>query len=149
MDQEDELIFKRFPANKQEQVRGLVAYARLMGLDGKDLVSIGGKLARMAVTERRKANLEIIKNMKCAPIGKDRDSESMLDERFKLKTDHGSYNFENGYRGWTVTSLSTKVQVTHKINDAYEHEMGRVHWQRRHRYAMLLDIATGVFPLNF
>jgi hypothetical protein len=44
MELEEELLFKRFPADKQEQVRQLVAYAQLMGLDGKDLVSIGGKL---------------------------------------------------------------------------------------------------------
>ena len=47
MTDEKELIFRRFPEDKQEQIRQLVAYTTLMGLSGTDLVSIGGKLNRI------------------------------------------------------------------------------------------------------
>ena len=47
MDDDLEINFKRFPREKQEQIRQLVNYATLMGLDGKDLISIGSKLERI------------------------------------------------------------------------------------------------------
>lgn len=47
MSDTDELKFRRFSEDKQEQVRQLVAYTTLMGLSGKDLISIGTKLERI------------------------------------------------------------------------------------------------------
>ena len=67
----EELIFKRFPADKQDQVRGLVNYATLMGLNGKDLISIGGKLNRIQDRREVMANRAIIEAMDIQPIGKD------------------------------------------------------------------------------
>ena len=54
---------KRFPKDKHEQIAGLVQYATLMGLTGKDLVSIGGKMDRDSVRKERKSRLEICDSM--------------------------------------------------------------------------------------
>lgn len=148
---EEELVFKRFPAEKQDQVRGLVEYATLMGLTGKDLVSIGGKLDRLKQAIEKKSNLEIINSFQCLAIGADakrRRVDEALDERFKLKTANGSYNFENSYGHWKVTSLSTKVTINHKP-DEYAYSLGNVNWRRRSRYSVLLDISRGKLVLNF
>lgn len=72
---EDEVLleFKRFPKEKQDQVRGLVNYATLMGLDGKDLISIGGKLDRLKVKQEIKRNRQLVESMNVRPIGQDID----------------------------------------------------------------------------
>jgi hypothetical protein len=143
---EEELVFKRFPADKQEQVRQLVGYATLMGLSGKDLVSIGGKLDRIKAARERASNMEIINSFNCLPIGA--DSKRSSDDRFKLKTSNGNYNFENHYGRWKVTSLKTKATKVHQI-DSYDYELPRLSWDRRSRYVVLLDISQGKLVLNF
>ena len=150
---EDELFFKRFPAEKQDQVRGLVEYATLMGLTGKDLVSIGGKLDRMKAQQERTRNMEIIKSFKIETIGDDKrykgvNREDALDNRFKVRTATGAYNFRYSYYGWEVQSLKTGVVVRHAIN-VHEYELGDRNWNRLCRYTMTLDIAHGKIQLNF
>jgi hypothetical protein len=151
MELEEELVFKRFPADKQEQVRSLVAYTQLMGLSGKDLVSIGGKLERLKATGEKKTNMATIHGMKIEHIGQDknrRDTESALDERFKLRTVDAVYHIESNYGDrWEITNTSTKVKKRHNATNDYE--LGSVHWRRRQRYCLMLDIATGKLQLNF
>ena len=60
---EQDLQFRRFSAEKQEQIRQLVCYATLMGLEGKDLISIGGTWNRSLGTAKRKENLAKAKFM--------------------------------------------------------------------------------------
>ena len=149
MELEEELVFKRFPADKQEQVRGLVSYAQLMGLSGKDLVSIGGKLDRLKDAQERKRNMEIVNSFDCLPIGSDDKSDRNRDNRFKIKTIHGAYNFESTWGDhWKVTSLKTKATISHRVG-SYDYALGKVTWARRSRYALLLDIASGKLALNF
>jgi hypothetical protein len=149
---EAELIFKRFPEEKQDQVRQLVGYATLMGLSGKDLISIGGKLDRIKQAQERRRNIDIVKSFTCLPIGIDSRrsgrSQEHLNTRFKLKTTSGTYNFKRDYSYWKVESLATKKSVTHSV-DHYEYELGQVTWDNRSRYSLLLDIAAGKLVLNF
>lgn len=63
MQDQDEVIFRRFPDEKQEQVRQLVSWSRLLGLTGRDLVSIGGKLDRYEKQQELRRNKEIAKSM--------------------------------------------------------------------------------------
>jgi len=63
MQDQDEVIFRRFPDKKQEQVRQLVSWSRLLGLTGRDLVSIGGKLDRYEKQQELRRNKEIAKSM--------------------------------------------------------------------------------------
>lgn len=142
--EDEELIFKRFPDEKQDQVRGLVNYATLMGLTGKDLVSIGGKLDRIAAARKRIANMQVIETFNCLPIGTTKNT----DDRFKLKTTTGTYNFEKKYSDWIVTSVSTKKTKRHSP-DIWDKDLPKASWDRRHKYAILLDIASGELQLNF
>ncbi len=142
---EEELVFKRFPAEKQDQVRGLVNYATLMGLTGKDLVSIGGKLDRIKLARDRVRNKELADSVRIEPIGK--ASMSTTVDRFKIVTTSGTYHFQSSYNTWKVTSLKTKVSKSHTPD---WHDFGtRARWQIRAQKSMLLDIATGTFQLNF
>lgn len=153
--EDEELIFKRFPEEKQEQVRGLVQYATLMGLSGKDLVSIGGKLDRLRGQQERKRNMDIINSFKCLLIGEDRKApksyqDGRLDIRFKLETANGVYRFDRSWGDeWTVTSYQTKYQRSHNVA-VYDYDIPtKKSWETRIRYALLLDIDCGRLQLNF
>lgn len=156
MEDERELIFTRFPQEKQEQVRGLVAYAQLMGLDGRDLVSIGGKLLRIQDREELNRNMEIAESYECILIGADRNAakarhEQLLNMRFKLATALGDYRFDYGWTSeWTVTSHATKSSQLY-YTDVWSHNLPkkRIHSRTLERYALLLEIHSGRLTLNF
>lgn len=62
-DLEDDLVFKRFDASRQEQIRQLVSYATLLGLSADDLVSIGNRLKRIKLSNEVKINKALIKDL--------------------------------------------------------------------------------------
>lgn len=117
LDEEVLLEFKRFPAEKQEQVRGLVNYATLMGLTGKDLVSIGGKLDRIKVKQEITRNRAIVNGMDVRPVGKDKD----CNRRWAWKSADGTlYHFTGG--GWydvVITNMSTKKSNRSSVPEHY------------------------------
>ena len=98
----------RFTSDKQDLIEQFVEYAQLMGLSGRDLVAIGGKLDRESKKEVKKANMAIVKGFDCLTIGN--DSQWHMDIRFKLKTPNGAYNFEIDPYSVDITSLKTKVK---------------------------------------
>jgi hypothetical protein len=55
--------FRRFDAEKQEQIQQLIGWARLLGLTGRDLISIGGKLDRATAQQELRRNKEIALGM--------------------------------------------------------------------------------------
>jgi hypothetical protein len=114
---------RRFSDEKQDQVEQLIGYATMLGLSGKDLISIGGKMERDRSNMFIKRNLELIKSVEVYRIGNDVD----IEQRFKIKTSNGNYNFENNGYSWPK----------------------RMGWYKRCQYRMLYDIATGVIQLNF
>ena len=138
----------RFSEARQDQVEQLISYAELLGLSGRDLVAIGGKMDRERAKAKKVANMEIVKSFECLPIGRDRMTENAT--RFKLKTAAGAYNFENidSWNQWEVFSLATKVRKMHYVG-IWDYELPKASYQTRSRYALLLDIASGRFQLNF
>lgn len=139
---------RRFPIEKHEQIEQLVVYAKLMGLTGRDLVAIGGKMDRDERRDLVQSNMQLVDTFKCLPIGSDFTVRS-LDDRFKLKNGLGAYNFySTGWNGWMVTSLKTKAKKTFSV-DPENYVLPRVDYRRRCRYAMLLDIAQGKVVLDF
>jgi len=140
-------MLKRFPEAKHAQVEQLIVYAKLMGLTGRDLVSIGGKMDREERAIVIRENMSVINSFECLPIGK--DSRYRVNERFKLKMAQGAYNFEyDTFDYWKVTSLRTGVRRSHQTN-VYDYELAKIDWRVKLRYAMLLDIASGKFLLDF
>jgi hypothetical protein len=146
--EEAELLFKRFPVDKQEQVRQLVAYAQLMGLDGKDLVSIGGKLDRIKAAAEYKRNRSLVEtSFTFLNVGRDH-GEYALNNRWRIKTSGGSYTFEA--RGWDmyrIKSNRTGAVVDHRVTADYS--LGTGDYYKRRRYAVMLDVCNGLLPLNF
>ena len=146
--EEAELLFKRFPVDKQEQVRQLVAYAQLMGLDGKDLVSIGGKLDRIKAAAEYKRNKSLVEtSFEFLNVGRDH-GEYSLNNRWRIKTAGGSYTFEA--RGWDmyrVKSNKTGAVREHRVSNDYS--LGNGDYYKRRRYAVMLDVCNGLLPLNF
>lgn len=149
---QEELVFKRFPAEKQEQVRGLVSYAMLMGLDGRDLASIGQKLTRMAVAQTKKSNTDRIADYKCLLVQKNGIIQD-CDEWFRLSTLNGNYKFRHmNNSNWEITGVSSKVILRYGVKNTDAQFSGTNYWTRSleiHRKQLLLDIADGHLVLNF
>lgn len=148
MNTEEELLFKRFPAEKQEQVRQLVAYAQLMGLDGKDLVSIGGKLDRIKASAEWKRNKSLIEStFTFLNVGRD-SGEYYLNNRWRVATASGSYTFTaQGWDMYRVKSNKTGAVRDHRVTNDYS--LGTGDYYKRRRYAVMLDVCNGLLPLNF
>jgi hypothetical protein len=135
---------RRFSDEKQDQVEQLIGYATMLGLSGKDLISIGGKMERDRSNMFIKRNLELIKSVEVYRIGNDVD----IEQRFKIKTSNGNYNFENNGYSWHITSLKTKNVINYTPSESIDLPK-RMGWYKRCQYRMLYDIATGVIQLNF
>ena len=148
MSTEEELLFKRFPAEKQEQVRQLVAYAQLMGLDGKDLVSIGGKLDRIKASSEWKRNKSLVEStFTFLNVGRD-FGEFYLNRRWRIKTVAGSFTFsESGWDMYRVKSNKTGAVRDHRVTTDYS--LGGGDYYKQRRYAVMLDVCNGLLPLNF
>ena len=146
--EEAELLFKRFPENKQEQVRQLVAYAQLMGLDGKDLVSIGGKLDRIKAAAEYKRNKSLVEtSFTFLNVGRDK-GDYYLNSRWRINTAGGSYTFTaQGWDMYRVKSNKTGGIVNHRVTSDYS--LGTGDYYKRRRYAVMLDVCNGLLPLNF
>lgn len=139
----------RFSQARQDQVEQLISYAELLGLSGRDLVAIGGKMDRERVKLKKTANMEIVRSFDCLPIGRDIIHDDSV--RFKLKTVSGAYNFDlvDGWNLWEVISLRTKIRKTHAVG-IWDYELPKSrHYRLRSRYTLLLDIAAGKLSLNF
>jgi hypothetical protein len=116
---EEELVFKRFPVEKQDQVRQLVGFATLMGLTGKDLVSIGGKLDRIRVAMERDRLRGIVNEMDLKPV---KNNQGSYTASWYLVSGGIKYHFRGDMWGGTVTNTSTKVkhEWNHLPNWYYE-----------------------------
>lgn len=136
-----ELEFKRFSKDKQEQIRQLVSFATLMGLSGKDLVSIGGKLDRIAARRDMEGRLAIVKAYDIQAIGKDKHTM----DRFKLEINGVMYHFKNDYGNWAITNTQTKKSKMHYNRSWWT--WGRIDWRIRERYNFLWDLYQGQVTL--
>ena len=140
------LKLKRFSDAKQAQVNQLISYSQLLGLSGTDLVSIGGKMEREAKKARKLQNMRMIEGFVCLPVSKTHH----VDHRFKIEGPNKHYRFEcRSTEIWQITNTKTRKTKTH-YPKPYLKEIPRIKsWQTFLRYAMLLDIATGDFKLDF
>lgn len=148
-DNEELLFFRRFPAEKQDQVRALVNYATLMGLNGKDLVSIGGKLDRLKASQLKKEREAILEEMmaQCTFIGRDKNDRynQRHPNRFKYKDGSGRVWKLEGvdYYGCHITSDTGKT-LRVRFTERYDVKGGRYDMKQA-----LLNIYYGHIPLNF
>lgn len=137
MSDDIELEFKRFSKDKQEQIRQLVSFATLMGLTGKDLVSIGGKLDRISERREIDSRRAIIKAYGIQTIGKD----STTQVRFKLEMNGVVYHFYNEYGSFKIINTSTKKSKIHHVSTWVR--WGRIDWRIREQYNFLWELYQG------
>lgn len=63
MDEDQEIYFRRFDKQKQDQVRQLVSYITLLDLSADDLISIGNRLKRVKISEEVRINKALVKDL--------------------------------------------------------------------------------------
>lgn len=144
MTDEEELIFKRFPAEKQDQVRQLVGFATLMGLSGKDLVSIGGKLDRIKQVKERDHLRSIVLDMDLAPI----KSKNRMTDSWYYTSGGTKYRFRGDSWGVTIINTDTKKKVEiYNIRNWY-YELGKFHlFSNHHIPRVMLNVWDGSIQL--
>lgn len=142
---EMEMEFKRFPAEKQDQIRQLVSYTTLLGLTGKDLVSIGGKLDRIKQRAEIERNREIVKGMEVRTIGKD----THMRRRWAHKANDTTYYFFDA--GWCEVKIkNTKTNVTKATSWVDFYEFGKFNIGGNTRLPnIMLNVYYGNIKLDF
>lgn len=158
VEEEVSLHFRRFSDEKQDQVQALVNYATLMGLDGKDLISIGGKLNRIKENRERDRNSMVAEELvkACSLIGSDKQSTYDI-RRWKYKDGTGRvWKFEEAdYRGTTatvrrhrLTKVTSDTGATKRFRDLERYNVGRggVRWTMKQ---VMLNVHHGKILLNF
>jgi hypothetical protein len=134
---------KRFDKAKHDQLEGLLEWCQLMGLTGKDLVSLGGHIDRAQRAEESKKNRALANSIQFDPVGGDTE----MNNKWSHKNAHGRYTFESAswQRVW-VTSNKTKVRKSFSLQ---YYEVGRTGWRNRDRLVSALNIVNGNIVLDF
>ena len=131
---------KRFDKAKHDQLEQLISWCQLMGLTGRDLVSLGGHLDRAKKTEEAIANRTLAETIQFDQVG---DST----ERWSYLTPTGRYTFQDtSWQRVTVTSNRTKVRKHFHLE---YYELGRIVWQKRNRMQWALNLIHGKIVLDF
>lgn len=150
MDELDVSIeFSRFPPEKQEQIRALVSYTTMMGLTGKDLISIGGKLDRLKTKNEIANNRRIIDQMLTDKIirtvGKDKD----MRRRWVYLQGGTRYYFTDTHWG-SVTVANPKTGQRRNITIPSFYQFGRYRvYNNRDVANIMLNVHFGEIMLNF
>ena len=134
---------KRFDKAKHDQLEGLLQWCQLMGLTGKDLVSLGGHIDRAQRNEEAQKNRALAKTIKFDPVGADKE----MHHKWSHKNLHGRYTFEgSSWQRVYVTSNKTKVRKSFNLE---LYEVGRVSWRERDRLQSALNMINGKIVLDF
>lgn len=150
VEEEVSLHFRRFSDEKQDQVRALVNYATLMGLDGKDLISIGGKLNR--IKERREMERdrtiaeELVKS--CRPVGKD-SFDAGRDLRRWTYVDGTGRKWRFDESDYWTTKITSDTGVTKRFRNLDRYNIGRNGGRLWTLRQVMLNVHHGLIQLNF
>ena len=134
---------KRFDKAKHDQLEGLLEWCALMGLTGKDLVSLGGHIDRSQKTEEAKSNRALAETIKFDPVGNEVEKAT----KWSYDTPMGRYTFQDSSWGRiVVVSNKTKVRRNARVE---MYQLGRMSWQKRDRLNCALNIIHGQILLDF
>lgn len=134
---------KRFPKDKHEQIAGLVQYATLMGLTGKDLVSIGGKMDRDNAKKERARRLEICNSM-VTPMKGCKEAYPNFKIMLGGRQLHARKIHSNE---WKFYDSKGRVVGTWEANWRYGTFTFSRDYSKQYYYMMLWDIYEGKFTL--
>ena len=143
--EDDELYFRRFPQEKQDSIRALVSYTTLMGLSGKDLISIGGRLDRLRAKREAERNRDIILGMDIRHVGKDQD----LRTRWAYIDNGGTrYTFDDP-DWYNVRIKNHATNTTSRVNvlEHYDCKKVRSLKHNRHLANIMLNVHFGQIKL--
>lgn len=154
MDEDLELEFRRFPKEKQEQIRQLVSYCTLMGLTGEDLISIGGKLARNAAKTESKRNIEIAKSYESSitPVGKTALDKLRNEGKRWIYTDPRGNKWEFSTEYYYEVQIKSRATRTIKYFYIDNHIKGPGRHAAKDKICMynaLIALHKGLIQLNF
>lgn len=134
---------KRFPKDKHEQIAGLVQYATLMGLTGRDLVSIGGKMDRDHAKKERARRLEICESMVTPLKGyKEAYPNFKITLGGRLLTARKQYSSQ-----WKFYDSKGRVVGTWEASYRYTTFTFARDYNKQYYYMMLWDIYEGKFTV--
>ena len=150
LEQEKELSFRRFSDDKQEQVRQLIVYTTLMGLTGKDLISIGGTLERLKERQEQTTNLHIAEGYAAnvVTVGKTQSDRDRYENQRWVHTDSAGNKWEfqtSSYYQCDIINRSTGKRRKFYLEiyvDKHLKGKGRM-------YNALLNLHHGNIQLNF
>lgn len=136
---------KRFDKTKHEQLEGLLQWCTLMGLSGKDLVSLGGHIDRAQAAAEAKSNRALAETITFDPVGV--GGKPDMSTRWSYLTPNGRYTFQDTSWGRVVVvSNKTKVRKTFNVE---MYNLGRLGWEKRYRMQCALNIINGKILLDF
>ena len=134
---------KRFDKAKHDQLEGLLEWCQLMGLTGKDLVSLGGHIERSQQAAEAKSNRTLAETITFDTVGGDTE----MSNKWSYLTPDGRYTFQDARWGQiTVVSNKTKVRKSFRTE---MYPLGRMHWGKRDRLQCALNIINGRIVLDF
>jgi len=134
---------KRFDKDKHDQLEQLIAWSQMMGLSGRDLVSLGGHIDRAQKTEEAKSNRTLAETIKFDPVGGDTE----MHNKWSYLTPDGRYTFQDARWGQVVV-VSNKTKVRKNFRTEV-YQLGRMHWGKRDRLQCALNIINGRIVLDF
>lgn len=145
------LEFKRFAPEKQDQIRQLVSYATLMGLSGKDLISIGGKLDRVKERQQHEALVRIAEGYEAEtkPVGRSKqEQESNRWHKWRYVDANGvAWRFNTSSRwGCEVTNESTGKTKRFSLEEYFPKSRSS---SKIYKFNALLNLHHGKIMLNF
>lgn len=134
---------KRFDPSKHQQLEEFIAWCQLMGLTGKDLISLGGHLDRLQQSAEVEHTKEIIKSYTLDKVGRDQQ----ITDRFTMLRVNGRFRFDNDGWDWVkVTNYKTKKFQRFPLPS---YNLGRLHWRKAWIYRAVLAVHHGQIQLNF
>ena len=134
---------KRFDKDKHDQLEQLIAWSQMMGLSGRDLVSLGGHIDRAQQAAEAKSNRSLAETIKFDAVGGDTE----MSNKWSYLTPDGRYTFQDARWGQiTVVSNKTKVRKNFRTE---VYQLGRMHWGKRDRMQCALNIINGRIVLDF
>ena len=134
---------KRFDKEKHDQLEQLIAWSQMMGLSGRDLVSLGGHIDRAQQAAEAKSNRTLAETIKFDPVGGDTE----MSNKWSYLTPDGRYTFQDASWG-RITVVSNKTKVR-KVLRTEVYQLGRMHWNKRDRMQCALNIINGRIVLDF
>lgn len=151
VEEEVSLHFRRFSDEKQDQVRALVNYATLMGLDGKDLISIGGKLNRIKERREMERNRDIADEFvkSCKPVGKDSMAKGGRDLRRWVYTDGTGRKWRFDESDYWTTKVTSDTGVTKRFRNLDRYDISRSSGHLWTIRQVMLNVHHGTIQLNF